>query len=80
MVVEPYAGDRIEENLNLIGRVQYSQSTLMNIPGSLSQEGGAGLGAQAGEARVREVAIEAGFKFFRRTTQTVWNMVFEART
>ena len=66
MIVEPYAGDRVEENLNPIGRAYYAGSTLMCTPCSLSQEVGLALGAQAGEARVRAVVVGAGFRHFRR--------------
>lgn len=79
MIVEPYAGDRIEENLNPVGRAYYSASTLICTPCSLSQEVGLALGAQAGEARMRAVVTGAGFKHFRRATQTPVNLVYEAR-
>jgi 2-polyprenyl-3-methyl-5-hydroxy-6-metoxy-1,4-benzoquinol methylase len=79
MIIEPYAGDRVEENLNPIGRAYYAGSTLICTPCSLAQEVGLALGAQAGEARVRSVVTGAGFKHFRRATQTPFNMVFEAR-
>lgn len=79
MIVEPYAGDRVEENLNPIGRAYYAGSTLMCTPCSLSQEVGMALGAQAGEARVRSVVTGAGFSHFRRAMQSPVNLVFEAR-
>ena len=79
MIVEPYAGDRIEENLNPIGRAYYAGSTLMCTPCSLSQEVGLALGAQAGEARLRSVVMGAGFGRFRRAMQSPVNLVFEAR-
>jgi hypothetical protein len=79
MIVEPYAGDRVEENLNPIGRAYYAGSTLMCTPCSLSQEVGLALGAQAGEARLREVVVGAGFGRFRRAMHTPVNLVFEAR-
>ena len=79
MIVEPYAGDRVEENLNPIGRAYYAGSTLMCTPCSLSQEVGLALGAQAGEARVRAVVVGAGFSHFRRAMQSPVNLVFEAR-
>jgi len=79
MIVEPMAGDRLEDNLNPVGRLYYSFSTMVCTPASLSQEVGLGLGAQAGEARLREVVTSAGFTRFRRATQTPTNMVFEAR-
>lgn len=79
MLVEPFAGDHVEENLNPVGRVFYGFSTLVCTPASLDQEVGLGLGAQAGEARLGEVATEAGFTRFRRATQTPFNLVLEAR-
>ncbi len=77
MLVEPFANDRVEDNLNPVGRIFYSASTVICTPASLSQEGAAGLGAQAGEARLREVTAKAGFKRFRRATQTPFNLIFE---
>jgi hypothetical protein len=79
MIVEPYAGDRVEENLNPVGRAYYAGSTLICTPCSLAQEVGLALGAQAGEARIRAVVTGAGFTRFRRATQTPFNLVFEAR-
>jgi SAM-dependent methyltransferase len=79
MIVEPYAGDRIEENLNPIGRAYYAASTLLCTPCSLSQEGRMGLGAQAGEARLRSVLSDAGFKRFRRAAHSPVNLILEAR-
>ena len=79
MVVEPMAGDHIEDNLNPIGRVFYSVSTLVCTPASLSQEVGLALGAQAGEKRLRQVLTEAGFTRIRRVAQTPANMVLEVR-
>jgi len=79
MIVEPYAGDRVEDNLNPVGRIYYSASTLLCTPASLSQEVGLALGAQAGEARMREVVTRGGFKRFRRTTETPFNIVYEAK-
>jgi SAM-dependent methyltransferase len=79
MIVEPYANDRIEENLNPVGRMFYSASTLICTPASLSQEVGLALGAQAGEARMREVVTKGGFTRFRRASETPFNLVFEAR-
>ena len=79
MIVEPFANDKIEDNLNPIGRVFYSASTMLCTPASRSQEVGLGLGAQAGEARIREVVTAGGFKRFRRVSQTPFNLVFEAR-
>jgi len=79
MIVEPFAGDRLEDNLNPVGRVFYSASTFICTPASRSQEVGRCLGAQAGEARMREVVTQGGFKHFRRAAQTPFNLVFEAR-
>jgi SAM-dependent methyltransferase len=79
MIVEPAAGDRVEDNLNPVGRAYYSFSTLLCTPASLSQEVGLALGAQAGEARIREVVERGGFTRFRRVAETPFNLVFEAR-
>jgi len=79
MLVEPFASDRTEENLNPVGRVFYSASTLICTPASLAQEVGLALGAQAGESRLREVVTAGGFTRFRRATQTPFNLVFEVR-
>lgn len=79
MIVEPFAGDKIEENFNPVGRAFYGASTLLCTPASLSQEVGAALGAQAGEKRLRQVVESGGFKRFRRATQTPFNLIFEAR-
>jgi 2-polyprenyl-3-methyl-5-hydroxy-6-metoxy-1,4-benzoquinol methylase len=79
MVVEPFANDDVSANLNPIGRIYYSASALICVPASLSQEVGLGLGAQAGETRLREVVASAGFTRFRRATETPFNLVFEAR-
>jgi 2-polyprenyl-3-methyl-5-hydroxy-6-metoxy-1,4-benzoquinol methylase len=79
MIVEPFAGDKLEDNLNPIGRAFYCASTLLCTPASLSQEVGLALGAQAGEKRLREVVTSGGFSHFRRATQTPFNMIFEAR-
>ena len=79
MIVEPFANDRVEDNLNPIGRIFYSASTMLCTPASRSQEVGLGLGAQAGEARIREVVTNGGFKRFRRATETPFNLIFEAR-
>jgi 2-polyprenyl-3-methyl-5-hydroxy-6-metoxy-1,4-benzoquinol methylase len=79
MLVEPFAGDKLEDNLNPRGRAFYGASTLLCTPASLSQEVGLGLGAQAGEARLREVVTTGGFTRFRRATETPFNLVFEAR-
>ena len=79
MIVEPFANDQLKDNLNPVGRVYYSFSTLLCTPCSRSQEVGLCLGAQAGEARIREVVTEAGFNRFRRATETPFNIVYEAR-
>ncbi|HEX7082514.1 MAG TPA: methyltransferase [Gaiellaceae bacterium] len=79
MIVEPFAGDRVEDNLTPVGRAYYAFSTLLCTPASLSQEVGLALGAQAGEARIREVTERAGFTRFRRVAETPFNLVFEAR-
>jgi 2-polyprenyl-3-methyl-5-hydroxy-6-metoxy-1,4-benzoquinol methylase len=79
MIVEPFANDNVEDNLNPIGRIFYAASTMLCTPASRSQEVGLGLGAQAGEARIREVVEAGGFKRFRRATETPFNLVFEAR-
>jgi SAM-dependent methyltransferase len=79
MIVEPFAGDRVEDNLNPVGRVYYCASTMLCTPGSLDQEVGLALGAQAGEARLGSVAHEAGFTRFRKATETPFNLVLEAR-
>ena len=79
MIVEPYAGDRLEDNLNPLGRVYYGGSTLVCTPASRSQEVGLALGAQAGEARLRAVVTEGGFTRFRRAAETPFNIVLEAR-
>jgi SAM-dependent methyltransferase len=79
MLVEPIAGDRVEENFNPVGRLYYAGSTFLCTPSSLAQEVGLGLGAQAGEARLGEVMSEAGFGRFRRATETPFNLVLEAR-
>jgi SAM-dependent methyltransferase len=79
MIVEPNAGDRVEDNLNPIGRAFYSGSTLICTPCSLSQQPGLALGALAGEARIREVVTSAGCSSFRRAAETPFNLVFEAR-
>jgi ubiquinone/menaquinone biosynthesis C-methylase UbiE len=79
MIVEPLARDRLEDNLNPVGRLYYSASTMICVPTSLSQEVGTALGAQAGEAKLREVISKGGFTHFRRATETPFNMILEAR-
>lgn len=79
MIVEPYAGDHLEENLTPFGRYFYALSTMSCVPAAKAQEIGRALGSQAGEARIREVVLEAGFTRFRRMAETAVNLVFEAR-
>ncbi len=79
MIVEPAAGDRVEDNLNPVGRAYYGFSTLLCTPSSLAQEVGLALGAQAGEARIRAIANGAGFGSFNKVASTPFNNVFEAR-
>jgi 2-polyprenyl-3-methyl-5-hydroxy-6-metoxy-1,4-benzoquinol methylase len=79
LLVEPFANDKLEQNMNPVSRMFYAASTFVCTPNSLSQEVGLGLGAQAGEARLRTVFLEAGFKHFRRATETPFNLVLEAR-
>jgi hypothetical protein len=79
MIIEPMAGDKLEDNLNPVGRLYYAGSTLGCRPTSLSQEVGAALGAQAGEARLREVITAGGFRSVRRAAETAFNMILEAR-
>ena len=78
MLVEPFANDKIEDNLNPLGRLFYSVSSVVCVPASLNENGPA-LGAQAGEGRIAETVKSAGFSRFRRATQTPFNLVFEAR-
>lgn len=78
MIIEPFAGDHVEDNLNPVGRVFYAASTMICVPASLAHNGPA-LGAQAGESRLREVVTKGGFKRFRRATQTPFNLVLEAK-
>jgi SAM-dependent methyltransferase len=79
MIVEPAAGDHVEDNLNPVGRTYYGFSTLLCTPASLSQEVGLALGAQAGEARIRDVVKAGGFTRFERVAETPFNYVYEAR-
>jgi SAM-dependent methyltransferase len=79
MLVEPFANDRLADNLNPVGRLYYGASTMICTPASLSQEVGLGLGAQAGEARLRAVITSGGFSRFRRAAETPFNLVLEAR-
>jgi SAM-dependent methyltransferase len=79
MIVEPAAGDRVEDNLNPVGRAYYGFSTFLCVPNGLSQPGGYALGAQAGEAAIRQVTTDAGFTRFRRAAETPFNLVYEVR-
>jgi ubiquinone/menaquinone biosynthesis C-methylase UbiE len=79
MIVEPFANDSLKDNLNPVGRVYYSFSTLLCTPCSRSQEVGLCLGAQAGEARIGEVVKAGGFSRFRRAAETPFNLVYEVR-
>jgi SAM-dependent methyltransferase len=79
MIVEPFAGDSVAENLNPVGRVFYGASTVICTPASLAQEVGLALGAQAGEARLAEVIEEGGFSTVRRATETPFNLILEAK-
>jgi len=79
MIIEPMAGDRLEDNLNPVGRIYYAGSTMGCVPTSLSQEVGAALGAQAGEAKLRDVITSGGFRSVRRAAETPFNMILEAR-
>jgi len=78
MIIEPFANDNVQDNLNPIGRVFYAASTMICVPASLAYKGPA-LGAQAGEARLRDVVMKGGFTRFRRATQTPFNLVLEAK-
>ncbi len=79
LIVEPFAGDTVADNLNPVGRVYYNFSTFLCVPNALSQRGGYALGAQAGEAAIRQLAVDAGFTRFRRAAETPFNIVLEAR-
>ena len=79
MVVEPYAGGSVSDNLNPVGRVYYSFSTFLCVPNALSQDGGYSLGAQAGEEPVQRLATDAGYTRFRRVAETPFNIVYEVR-
>ena len=79
MIVEPRAGDRLEENFNPVGRLFYCASTLICTPASLAQDGRAAFGAQAGQARIRDAVLAGGFTGFRRAAETPVNFIFEAR-
>ncbi len=79
MIVEPFAHDALENNLNPVGRLFYAASTVICTPASRAQEVGLCLGAQAGEERMKKVVTDAGFKKFRRATETPFNLIYEAR-
>jgi hypothetical protein len=79
MIVEPFAHDGLKDNLNPVGRVYYGASTMICTPASMAQEVGLGLGAQAGEMKLRKVAMDAGYHHFRRSSETPFNMIFEVR-
>jgi ubiquinone/menaquinone biosynthesis C-methylase UbiE len=79
LVVEPFAADDTAGNMNPVGRMYYNFSTLLCVPNALSQPGGYALGAQAGEAGIRQVATDAGFTRFRRAAETPFNLVYEIR-
>jgi hypothetical protein len=79
MIVEPYAGATVNDNLNPVGRIYYSFSTFLCVPNALSQEGGYSFGAQAGEEPMRRIVTDAGFGTFRRVAETPFNIVYEAR-
>ncbi|HEY6485674.1 MAG TPA: methyltransferase domain-containing protein [Candidatus Cybelea sp.] len=79
LIVEPYAGDALEQNLNPIGRIFYGASTMLCTPASLAQEVGLAMGAQAGEAATHRVVTGAGFSHFRRASETPFNPIYEAR-
>jgi SAM-dependent methyltransferase len=79
LIVEPFAGDRVEDNLNPVGRVFYAASTMICTPASRSQEVGLALGAQAGERKLRDVVTQGGFTRFRRATETPFNLILEAQ-
>jgi ubiquinone/menaquinone biosynthesis C-methylase UbiE len=79
LIVEPAAGDTVADNLNPVGRIYYSFSTFLCVPSARSQPGGYALGAQAGEAAIRQAITDAGFTRFRRAAETPFNIVYEAR-
>ena len=79
LIVEPFASDAVEDNLNPVGRIYYAASTMICVPASLSQDGGMALGAQAGEAGCVKWLLAGGFTRFRRATATPFNLVLEAR-
>ena len=78
MIVEPFANDKVEDNLNPLGRIFYAGSSLACVPASLAQNGSA-LGAQSGEYRISQLVKAAGFKHFKRASQTPFNLIYEAK-
>lgn len=78
MIIEPMAKDKLEDNINLMGKISYSVSSIICVPNSLADNGPA-LGAQAGEERTRKIAEESGFSEFKKTSQTPFNIVYEAK-
>jgi ubiquinone/menaquinone biosynthesis C-methylase UbiE len=79
LLVEPYASEKVEDTFNPVGRLYYAGSTFLCVPNALSQEGGYALGAQAGEAAIRDIATQAGFTRFRQAAQTPFNLIYEIR-
>jgi hypothetical protein len=79
LVVEPFAADDAADNMNPVGRVYYNFSSLLCVPNAMSQPGGYSLGAQAGQAAIRQLVTEAGFTRFRRAAETPFNLVYEVR-
>src|SRR3712207_2882556 len=79
LLVEPFASDRVEENFNPVGRLYYAGSTFLCVPNGLSQPGGYALGAQAGEAAIRDIATKAGFTRFREAARSPFNVAYEIR-
>jgi hypothetical protein len=78
MIIEPMANDKVEDNLNLVGRIYYAASTVVCVPNSLADNGPA-LGAQTGEKKIKEISEAAGFTQFRRATQTPFNIIYEVK-
>jgi SAM-dependent methyltransferase len=79
MIVEPAAGDRLEDNINPVSRMYYAASTMICVPTSLDQPVGAAFGAQAGYAKLSSAIAEGGFGRVRKATETPFNMILEAR-
>lgn len=79
MLIEPFTGDDLGDNLNPVGAAYYGFSTLLCTPCSLSQDVGTALGAQAGEARLRDVVTGSGFRSLRRVAETPFNIVLQAK-